>query len=178
MLVIVRRTLAAAAYYSVLRWLPSSTMPLGNLWKGLRTLAARRMLDNCSENVNVEHGAYFGDGRGIHLGAGSGIGVNCRLHGPVRIGSDVMMGPDVVVLAVSHGMSPSSTMRVQGRLPTRPVVIGDDVWIGTRAILLPGVCVGDHSIIGAGAVVTKNVEAWTVVAGNPARVVRRRRDQD
>ena len=56
--------------------------------------------------------------------------------------------------------------------PSRPIIVGDNVWIGTRAIILPGVTIGDGAVIGAGAVVTKDVPARSVAAGNPARILR------
>ncbi len=86
-----------------------------------------------------------------------------------------MMGPEVHIYATSHGYTDTGRpMRLQGYTPPRPVVIEDDVWIGTRAIILPGVRVGAGSIIGAGAVVTKSVPPYSIVAGNPARVVKSR----
>ncbi len=67
-------------------------------------------------------------------------------------------------------------MRGQGFSEEKAVVIGDDVWIGGRVIILPGVHVGSHSIIGAGAVVTKDVPEWAIVAGNPAIVKKYRKE--
>lgn len=138
-------------------------------------MSAGPLLDHAGRDVNIEARAYFGRGMGVRLGDRSGIGVNCRLHGPVSIGSDVMMGPDVVVIAVNHRIDDTARpMIAQGHADPRPVVIGNDVWIGTRAIILPGVRVGDGAVIGAAAVVTKDVPPMAVVAGNPARVIRRR----
>ena len=57
----------------------------------------------------------------------------------------------------------------------KPVVIGDDVWIGQRVVILPGIKIGSHSIIGAGSVVTKDVDKYSVVAGNPARLIKQRK---
>ena len=65
----------------------------------------------------------------------------------------------------------------QGQRPSEPVRIGNDVWIGIRAIILPGVCILDHAIVGAGAVVTKDVPAYAIVAGSPAHVIRFRNGQ-
>ena len=63
-------------------------------------------------------------------------------------------------------------MREQGFYPEEPVIIGDDVWIGGRVIILPGVTIGSHSIIAAGAVVTKDVPEWAIVGGTPAKVLK------
>ena len=96
-----------------------------------------------------------------------------RSLGDVEIGDDVIMAPDVVVLSSNHNTEDSIVpMNRQGQQASQPVHIGNDVWIGTRAILLPGVYIGEHSIIGAGSVVTKDVPAYAVVGGNPAKVIR------
>ena len=174
-----KRAVVGSLYMWLARWLPSSTTPpLGSLWRRIRGAMASQLLAEAGAKVNIEHGAFFGTGAQVRLGHRSGIGVNCRLHGPVTIGRDVMMGPDVVVIATAHGYSDVEVPMIeQQSLSPREVVIGDDVWIGTRAIILPGIRVGDHAIVGAGSVVTKDVPDFAVVAGNPARVIRDRREE-
>src|SRR5690606_29379537 len=107
-----------------------------------------------------------------------GIGVNAHIRGPVSIGDDVMMGPDVVIITSNHNFSNTDTvMRSQGHLPSQRVIIGNDVWIGVRVIILPGVSIGNGVIIGAGAVVTKDVPDFAIVAGNPAKFIRYRNEK-
>jgi maltose O-acetyltransferase len=171
------RRLRFALYVAVLRWLPASTMPGGGVGLRLRRWCVTPLLARAGSDINVEHGALFGGGGSVELGDRSGIGINCRLHGPVRIGNDVMMGPNVTIHALSHTTTDTARpMREQGFDDPRPVVVGDDVWIGEKVIILPGVHVGPHSILGAGAVVRSDVPAYSVVAGNPARVIRDRRE--
>lgn len=87
-----------------------------------------------------------------------------------------MMGPDVVILSGGHVFDRTDIpMRLQGGKKSRPTVIGDDVWIGTRAIIMPGVRIGSGVIIGAGAVVTKDVPDYAIVGGVPAKVLRYRK---
>lgn len=125
-------------------------------------------------DVNIERGAIFPVGV-VHLGDRSGLGIASQMKGPVTIGADVMMGPEVVVFTTDHAFDDASRpMREQGMSATRPVTIEDDVWIGQRALILPGVKVGRGSVIAAGAVVTKDVPPNCVVGGNPARVLRSR----
>jgi len=96
----------------------------------------------------------------------------------VSIGDDVVMAPDVVIMTGSHAFEdPSVPINSQGATSRRPVQIGRDVWIGTRVIIMPGVVIGEGSVIGAGSVVTKSIPPWSVAAGNPARVIRRRGDR-
>lgn len=94
------------------------------------------------------------------------------------MGNDVVMGPDVVLMSSAHAFEATDIpVNLQGGLPRRPIVIGHDVWIGTRVIVLPGVTIGNKAIIGAGSVVTKPVTPWAIVAGNPARIIRYRGDR-
>ncbi len=89
---------------------------------------------------------------------------------PVRIGARTQIGPGVQLLAADHPRDPA--LRAQGIENGRPVVIGEDVWIGGGALILPGVTIGDGAIVGAGAVVTRDVAPGATVVGNPARPVR------
>ena len=142
----------------------------------IRLAIARYVFDYCGKNVNIEKGADFGTGSGIRIGDNSGLGVNCSVRGPLEIGENVMMGPDVIIMTSSHNVeSTFLPMNQQGSLPKQKVIIGDDVWIGTRVIILPGVRVGTGSIIGAGAVVTKDVPDYAIVGGVPAKIIKFRK---
>lgn len=168
--------MAAAAYLAVARHLPASTHVGGSAARRARNVLARQMLVRCGSNVNVEHGARFGSGRQVIVGDNSGLGIDCDIAGPVEIGRNVMMGPRVTILTMNHDFSDTSRPMIeQGHTENRPVVVEDDVWIGVGVILLPGVRVGRGAVVGAGAVVTKSVAPWSVVGGNPARVIGARR---
>lgn len=114
-------------------------------------------------------------GGGIFIGSGSGLGVNCSVHGPLRIGDNVMMGPDVTILTQTHNIERIDIPMGQQGMRVSEVVIGNDVWIGMRAIIMPGVKVGNGAVIGAGAVVTKDVPDYAVVGGVPAKIIRFRK---
>jgi len=91
------------------------------------------------------------------------------------IGKDVRMGPDVILQSGDHVFSErDKPIRLQGYTEPRPIVIEDDVYIGARVIILPGRKIGRGAVIGSGAVVTKDVPEYAVVAGNPARIVKYR----
>ena len=96
------------------------------------------------------------------------------VRGTVTLGDGVRIGAHASILGFNHGMEPD---RPVFRQPTaeRGITVGDDVWIGSHAVLLDGITVGSHAVIGAGAVVTRDVPEWAVVGGNPARVIRDRR---
>ena len=84
-----------------------------------------------------------------------------------------MFGPNVHLYCPFHPLDPVERNGLHGPEMAKPIKIGNDVWVGGGVIILPGVTVGDGCTLGAGSVVTKDVEAYTVVAGNPARVIRR-----
>lgn len=136
----------------------------------MRYFFCRSLFKSCGRNVVIEPNAQIPFHK-VEIGNNSGIGQNARL-GAVVIGSDVMMGPDVVILSKNHVFTnPLQPMRMQGATDDDPPIIGDDVWLGARVIILPGIRIGKGAIVAAGAVVTKNVPEYGIVAGNPARVV-------
>ena len=112
---------------------------------------------------------------GVHLSVGDRVFVNfnCTFLDCARItvGSDVLFAPGVQIYAATHPLDWQTRRRWLES--ARPVTVGSDVWVGGGATLLPGVTVGDRSVIGAGSVVTRDVPSDCVVAGNPARVIRR-----
>ena len=138
----------------------------------LRYFFAKRIA-KLGRNVNIERHAFFTPL--LDIGDNSGIGIDCEVYGPVRIGKNVMMGPEVVIYTVGHRFDRVDIpMNEQGSTDVSPVIIGDDCWIGRRAIIMPGVNIGNGSIIGAGAVVTKDVPPFTVVGGVPAKIIKKR----
>lgn len=141
----------------------------------IRYWLASRFVENCGKHVNFEHGARFNPE--LSIGDYSGVGVNCLVSGRTYIGDHVMMGPDCIMYSYSHAYDRLDIpMDQQGFEDPTPIHIGDDVWIGARVIVLPGVKIGSHCIIGAGAVVTKDVPDYAIVGGVPAKVIRYRND--
>ena len=131
------------------------------------------MLENCGKNVNIESNATFSSK--VTLEDYSGIGINAKIYGTCHIGRYVMMGTDVTIITRNHRFDRTDIpMMEQGFEEERPVYIGNDVWIGDRVLILPGVHIGDGSIIAAGSVVTKDVPPYSIVAGVPARKIRDR----
>ncbi|KAL3159384.1 hypothetical protein ABBQ38_009815 [Trebouxia sp. C0009 RCD-2024] len=114
---------------------------------------------------------------GYNLSVGKDFYCNfaCALldGGRITIGDRVLFGPNVHLYTPTHPLDPAERNGLQGPEMTKPITIGNDVWVAGGAIILPGVTVGDGCTIGAGSVVTRDVEPYTVVAGNPAKVIRR-----
>ncbi len=116
---------------------------------------------------------FFCDyGYNIRLGRNAFINFNCVFLdcAPIEIGDNLQMGPAVQIYTAAHPLE--AEVRRSGLEYARPIRIGNDVWIGGGAIILPGVTIGDHCVIGAGSVVVRDVPAAKVVAGNPARIIR------
>lgn len=111
---------------------------------------------------------------GVHIHVGENFYANydcilldvCEIH----IGKNCMLAPRVCIFTAAHPLDPAE--RASGYEFGRPVTIGDDVWIGGAAVVLPGVTIGDGAVVAAGSVVTKDVPPRTVVGGNPARVLK------
>ncbi|MBE5744188.1 MAG: CatB-related O-acetyltransferase [Clostridiales bacterium] len=162
-------------YFNVAIKKPCSYDKGGKSARKMRERTARKFLDYVGNDVNIEKGAQITSK--MRIGDRSGVGINAKMHGTVIIGNDVMMGPDCIIYTRNHAFSDTSIpMRKQGFSEERPVIIGNDVWIGGRVIILPGVHVGNGAIIGAGAVVTKDVPDYAIVGGNPAKIIKYRKE--
>jgi len=171
----VKRNFWFLFYYCFARYLPVSyhLQPFGRIGKSFRALACKHIFLSCGNNVNVDHGANFDSGHEIVLGDNSDIGMDCDVPYNIHIGSDVLMAQGVIVLGENYQFSDLEVPeRLQGYAEVHPVQIGDDVWIGANAIIFPGIRIGSGAIIGAGAVVTKDIPNYAIVGGNPARIIR------
>ena len=170
----IKRKLGGLLYYTLARHLPPSYSGIKLFQTPLRRLCGRLMLTHCGKKVNIEHKAYFSPR--VSLGDYSGIGVNAKIYGTCTIGSHVMMGQDCTVITRNHRHDRTDIpMMEQGFEEERPVIIGNDVWIGDRVTILPGVQIGDGCIIGAGAVVTGSIAPYSIAAGVPAWVIGQRK---
>lgn len=162
-------------YYAFAQFFPTQPMPGWKLGYMLRRILIRVIVTPCGCDAIIKHKAYIGMGTGLSIGDRSQLGHCCRIGNHVSIGNDVVMGPDVVIMTSSHAFEKRDLpINRQGDLPIRPVKIGNDVWIGTRVIILPGITIGDHAVIGAGAVITKDIPPFAIVGGVPAIVIRYR----
>lgn len=114
---------------------------------------------------------YTDCGKNIKIGKNVFINSCCRFQdqGGIEIGDNVLIGHNTTIATLNHDFDP----KMRGNLTPAPVKIGNSVWIGADCTILPNIEIGDGAIVGAGSVVTKNVERNTVVAGNPARLIKR-----
>ena len=135
------------------------TPPYRNFWLGRRSVVESYC---CIYNA-------VGD---VTIGHHTRIGIHCTIIGPVCIGNHVNLAQGIVVTALNHNFEDTAKRIDEQGVDTKPVIIGDDVWIGANSVILPGVTIGNHCVVAAGAVVTKDVPDNTIVGGVPAQVLK------
>lgn len=166
-----RRVVALAGYYLVASHLPDLAFPGGRVFNAVRCFLLRVIVPRFGERNEIDSRVYVGDGSDVVVGSRCQINRGCRLN-RVQIADHVMIGPDVIVVGKLHRTTSLDIPMIdQGEYEKAPTVIEADVWIGARAVVLPGVMIGTGAIIGAGAVVTCDVRPRTIVGGVPAKVI-------
>lgn len=161
-------------YIAIVRFTPDAHRPYALFFPALRRLLVQGFTDRCGKHVRVKFNADVSPH--IEIGDRSELGRSCQIYGGVSLGADVLMGPDVKLITRNHCYQDlSRPIRSQGEEFT-PIRVGDDVWLGANVVVLPGVEIGDHSIIAAGAIVTRSIPEYSIAGGNPARVIRDRRN--
>lgn len=169
------RLLCLILYYSIGRHFPTSPVPGHRMGHAIRRKLFKGIVPSCGTGVIIEQNCHFGKADGLRVGNRSMLGDHARIGPHVTIGDDVIMGPDVVLMTTAHAFEdPNQPINRQGFLATRPIKIGNDVWLGTRVIVMPGVQIGDGAVIGSGSIVTHDIPTLSVAAGAPARVIRKR----
>jgi maltose O-acetyltransferase len=137
-----------------------------------RTRLLKRLIPNAGEGLWIQTPFYCDYGYNIKIGDKVFFNFNCVVldvtH--VTIGSRTLFGPNVQIYTATHPMNYKE--RASGVEFAKPIIIGEDVWVGGSVVICPGVTIGDRSVIGAGSVVTKDIPADVFVAGNPCRVIR------
>lgn len=159
--------------YCFAKKLPCSSSKINIGQKIIRRLLVKGYVDYVGKNVNIERNAKIGSK--VSIGDFSGIGINAKISSQVTIGKYVMMGPECIIYTDQHNFQNINIpMMFQGKTEKKPVVIGNDVWIGSRVTIMPGVKIGDGAVVGAASVVTKDVPDFAVVGGVPAHVIKYR----
>lgn len=149
------------------------TMELNNTYhtpEEIRKIMSHLTGQSIPDSFNMFPPFYTDCGIHIHIGENVFFNSGCRFQdqGGIYIGDNVLIGHNVVLATINHDLTPAN----RGTNLPRPIRIGNNVWIGANATVLPGITIGDNAVIAAGAVVTKNVAANTVVGGIPAKVIR------
>ncbi|MEO6851923.1 MAG: acyltransferase, partial [Mucilaginibacter sp.] len=141
----------------------------------LRYHCCRNIFKFCGRNVNIERRAVFGSGLDIIIDDNSGLGIHCVVPGDLIIGKNVMMGPYCYILGANHAFDRIDIPIIQqGEVEKKTTIIEDDVWIGRQVIFTPGHTVKKGSIVAMGCVLTKNFPEYSIIGGNPSKLIRSR----
>lgn len=168
------KQIALLLYYSFGRWLPVS-YKFGGFGKFVRYHLCKHIFEYCEKNVNIEKGAFFGKGDRIRIGDNSGLGINCNIPNGSIIGDNVMMGANCYVHDHNHNYNRVDIpMCMQGKTCSQPVVIDDDVWIGQDVTIMVGKHIRKGSIVAACCVLTKDFPEYSIIGGNPSRIIKSR----
>ena len=160
-------------YFFIGKHLPSSYFPFGKFYNKFRIFTLKHHII-IGKKTLIQSGFRFGAKNKLIIGNECRINENVYIQSAV-IGNYVLIAPNVAILASSHIFN-DITMPIvfQGDTKINPVIIEDDVWIGRNAIIMPGVHIGKSAIVGAGAVVTKNIPSRAIAVGIPAKVIKYR----
>lgn len=126
------------------------------------------------KNSTIEDFATINNGVGdVIIGERTRIGLSNTLIGPVTVGNDIMFAQNIVVSGLNHSYEDVSRSIHDQKVSTAEIKIEDEAWIGANAVIVAGITVGKHSVVAAGSVVTKDVPPYSIVAGNPARLIKK-----
>lgn len=159
-------------YYFVAIWLPGNNIK--SISCRLRVFLLARTFKKSGSDINILRGAEVFNAHNLTIGNNSGIGMNCKLNceDEIIIGDRVLIGPEILIFTSNHVWNPQKQTYFGQGLTRDKVIIGDDVWLGARSIILPGVVIGKGATIAAGSVVTRNVPEFTVAGGVPAKIIK------
>jgi maltose O-acetyltransferase len=154
--------------------LPNSWWPGGKLYNKLRTACLKGVI-KLGKNNKIQRSVYVGNGNQIVIGDNCSINELVRLDN-VTIGNNVMIARESVVLGKMHeSADPNMPMTSQGVKDVKATIIEDDVWLGLRVIIMPGVKISTGCILAAGCVVTKDTEPYGIYGGVPAKLIKKRK---
>lgn len=161
-------------YILVAKHLPDDLGPIGRLSFKIRRAVCRPLLKSAEGTFGIDQDVDFGDGRFLVMRDHANIGKGTRIagEGTVTVGRHVMMGFECMIITETPNYLGEGS---DGNI-IKDVLIDDHVWLGHRVIILPGVRIGKHAIIGAGSIVTKDVPDYAIAAGVPARVIKYRKE--
>lgn len=159
----------------MLKQLYNSLKITANIRK-IRYLLYKKRLKSCGKKVTFAMGVKIFSPKNISIGENVRIGARSILSGQggITIGNNVSLGPEVIIWSANHNYMRPNELPYDKEYIKRPVVIEDNVWIGARCSLIPGVRIREGAVIGLGSVVTKDVPECAVVAGNPAKIIKYR----
>lgn len=161
-----------AIYLIFFRNTPEDYRPYALFFPWCRSKLVQYYLKDCGKKPRVKSGAEISPN--ATLGNFSELGTRCLIQGDVHIGDNVIMGPDVKIYSRNHKFDKLDVpIRDQGK-EYKHTYIGNDVWLGANVLVMAGCKLGDHTIVAAGSVVTKDFPAYAIIGGVPAKIIKKR----
>lgn len=146
--------------------------------KDERRRGFERLLATIGEDTFIRSPFYCDYGDGISIGSRTFVNFNCTMldGAPIAVGDECLLAAGVQLITATHPVDPGPRRKAVEQ--ALPVTVGDGVWLAAGALVCPGVTIGENTVVGAGAVVTRSLPAGVVAYGNPARVIREVTDRD
>ncbi len=171
----IKKTIFLILYYAVGYHLPNYSYPMGKLFNAFRIFLLRKIIP-VGNTCRIMRHVYIGNGNNIEIGDGCRINEGIRLDN-VKIGNHVLIARESIFLGKMHEFGDIELpISKQGRKNVERTVIEDDVWLGLRVMVMPGLSLRKGSIIGAGAVVTKSTVEYGIYGGVPAKLIKMRNE--
>lgn len=174
----IKRLFCLALYYGFAQYLPDSygpIKPIANASNSIRVFLVKRIFKKCGKIRTINQKAYFASGKDVEMGDNSGLGARCHIPDNTIIGSNVMVGRDSLILWDNHRFDRIDIpINEQGYYPRVPTVIEDDCWIGLRSLITVGRHISRGTIVAMGSVVTKDFPEYSIIGGNPAKLIKSR----
>lgn len=173
----IKKILFLALYYGIARYLPDSYTPVfGKLANRFRIFCVKHIVKKAGKIDTINRGVYFGNGAYVELGDHCTLGANCSIPNNTIVGNYSMISRQVHILHCNHKYeNPNVPIKLQGNHPNLKTIIEDDVWIGMRSFLTPGRVVRKGTVVAACSVPTKDFEEYSIVGGNPAKIIKSRK---
>lgn len=167
-----KQAVCLALYYGFARYLPS-----GKFGRKVRYSICRHIFFKCGKHVNIERLAFFASGSRLVIGDNSGLGINCYVPADLEVGANVMMGPNCYIFGANHEFCRTDIPMIQQgfRSPLK-TVIEDDVWIGRDVLMTPGRTIKAGTIVAARTVLCKDFPEYSIIGGNPSKLIRKRNE--
>lgn len=159
-------------YIAFMRFTPEIFRPYALFFPYLRKVLVKSFIRKCGKGLRVKRNADIS--MFIEIGDNSELGTNCLIQSNTIIGDYVIMGPDVKIYTKNHSFARLDIPVALQGVSAETTQIGNDVWLSANVIITPGVKIGNHVIVGAGAVVTKDIPDYAIAGGVPAKVLKYR----
>lgn len=172
----IKQLICLSLYYGFAYHLPDSYGMGGKIWNGIRVFLCKRIFKHCGHIRTINRKVHFSTGSEIVIGDESGIGENTKIPYNSIIGNHVIISRNIFVLNRNHRYEDINTpINDQGFKEDLPIIIEDDCWLGMNSLYTPGRTIKKGSIIAMGSVLTKDFPEYSIVGGNPAKLIKSRK---